>query len=63
MNCVIMLNTLSTRAWPLQRRGRGRVPSGGVERMNRFEAILVAFEPATGVRPFYMGKPSEPTTA
>ena len=32
-------------AWPLQR--RGKMPGGGVERMNRFQAILVAFEPAT----------------
>ena len=32
-------------AWPLQR--RGKVPGGGVERMNRFQAILVSFEPAT----------------
>lgn len=32
-------------AWPLQR--RGKVPAGGVERMDRFQAILVGFEPAT----------------
>jgi hypothetical protein len=32
-------------AWPLQQ--RGQVPSGGVERMNRFQDILIAFEPAT----------------
>jgi len=32
-------------AWPLQ--ARGKVPGGGVERMDRFQAILVAFEPAT----------------
>jgi Protein of unknown function (DUF4239) len=32
-------------AWPLQR--RGKMPGGGVERMNRFQTILVAFEPAT----------------
>ncbi len=32
-------------AWPLQR--RGKVPGGGVERMNRFQAVLVGFEPAT----------------
>jgi hypothetical protein len=32
-------------AWPLQQ--RGRVPAGGVERMNRFQATLVACEPAT----------------
>jgi hypothetical protein len=32
-------------AWPLQQ--RGKVPGGGVERVNRFQAILVSFEPAT----------------
>jgi len=32
-------------AWPLQQ--HGQVPSGGVERMNRFQGILIAFEPAT----------------
>jgi FtsH-binding integral membrane protein len=32
-------------AWPLQQ--RGKVPAGGVDRMNRFQTILVAFEPAT----------------
>ena len=32
-------------AWPLQR--AGKVPAGGVERMNRFQATLVSFEPAT----------------
>jgi len=32
-------------AWPLQR--RGQVPGGGVEKVNNFEARLVAFEPAT----------------
>jgi hypothetical protein len=32
-------------AWPLQR--RGQTPGGGVERLNRFQAILVAFEPST----------------
>jgi hypothetical protein len=32
-------------AWPLQQ--RGKVPPGGVERMNRFQATLIAFEPAT----------------
>jgi hypothetical protein len=32
-------------AWPLQR--RGQVPSGGVEKVNDFEARLVAFEPVT----------------
>jgi Protein of unknown function (DUF4239) len=31
--------------WPLQ--ARGQVPGGGVERMSRFQNILVAFEPAT----------------
>lgn len=32
-------------AWPMQ--ARGEVPSGGVGRMNSFQSILVAFEPAT----------------
>jgi hypothetical protein len=32
-------------SWPLQR--RGQVPSGGVEKVNDFEARLVNFEPAT----------------
>jgi hypothetical protein len=32
-------------AWPLQR--RGEVPAGGVAMLGRFEAALVAFEPAT----------------
>ena len=32
-------------AWPLQR--RGRVPTGGVERMNHFQARLISFEPGT----------------
>lgn len=32
-------------AWPLQR--RGKVPSGGEERLDRFQALLGAFEPAT----------------
>ena len=31
--------------WPLQ--AHGRIPSGGVERLDRFQSILVAFEPAT----------------
>jgi hypothetical protein len=30
-------------AWPLQQ--RGKVPSGGVDHMNRFQALLVSFEP------------------
>jgi len=33
------------KAWPLQR--RGQIPGGGVERMNRFQATLIGFEPAT----------------
>ena len=33
------------KAWPLQ--ARGKVPAGGVELMDRFQATLVAFEPAT----------------
>jgi hypothetical protein len=32
-------------AWPLQR--RGQTPGGGVERLNRFQGILIGFEPAT----------------
>lgn len=32
-------------AWPLQR--QGKVPGGGVERMNGFQTALVAFEPTT----------------
>jgi Protein of unknown function (DUF4239) len=32
-------------AWPLQQ--RGQVPSGGVVRMNHFQDVLIAFEPAT----------------
>lgn len=32
-------------AWPLQR--RGKVPGGGVAHMDRFQAILVGFEPST----------------
>ena len=32
-------------AWPLQQ--RGNVPAGGVEIMNRFQGILIGFEPAT----------------
>jgi hypothetical protein len=32
-------------AWPLQQ--RGQVPSAGVERMNRFQDLMITFEPAT----------------
>jgi len=32
-------------AWPLQQ--QGKVPSGGIEQMNRFQAMLTKFEPAT----------------
>jgi len=32
-------------AWPLQR--QGKVPAGGVEHMNQFQAILITFEPPT----------------
>jgi hypothetical protein len=32
-------------AWPLQ--ARGEVPNEGVERMNRFQDLLVAFEPTS----------------
>jgi hypothetical protein len=31
--------------WPLQ--AHGKVPNGGVERMDRFQSLLVTFEPAT----------------
>ena len=31
--------------WPLQ--AHGEIPSGGVERLDRFQSILVTFEPAT----------------
>jgi Protein of unknown function (DUF4239) len=33
------------KSWPLQR--RGKIPSGGVEEMSRFQAALATFEPAT----------------
>jgi hypothetical protein len=32
-------------AWPLQR--RGKIPTAGIEHMNRFQAVLDRFEPAT----------------
>jgi hypothetical protein len=32
-------------AWPQQQ--RGQIPTGGVEQANRFQALLVTFEPAT----------------
>ena len=32
-------------AWPLQR--QGKVPSGGIEHLSRFQALLTSFEPAT----------------
>lgn len=32
-------------AWPLQQ--QGKVPSGGIQQMTRFQAILMKFEPAT----------------
>jgi hypothetical protein len=32
-------------AWPLQQ--QGKIPTGGVELMNRFQATLVGFEPAS----------------
>jgi hypothetical protein len=32
-------------AWPLQR--RGKIPTAGIEHMNRFQAVLDKFEPAT----------------
>lgn len=39
------VNYVIHEAWPLQQ--RGQVPSGGVERMNRFQDKLFTFEPAT----------------
>ena len=39
------VNDVIHQAWPLQR--RGRVPRGGVELMNRFQATLMSCEPAT----------------
>ena len=32
-------------AWPLQQ--RGQIPTGGVEHINRFQALLLSFEPTT----------------
>ena len=32
-------------AWPLQQ--RGQIPAGGVEQQNRFQALLLSFEPTT----------------
>jgi hypothetical protein len=39
------VNQVIHEAWPLQQ--RGQVPSGGVERMNRFQDKLFTFEPTT----------------
>lgn len=39
------LDYVINQAWPLQR--KGKIPIGGVEEMNRFQAHLTAFEPAT----------------
>src|SRR5262245_15491213 len=39
------LDYVINQAWPLQR--RGKIPNGGVEEMNRFQAHLTGFEPAT----------------
>lgn len=39
------VDSLIHQAWPLQQ--RGRIPTGGVAQMNRFQAILTKFEPAT----------------
>jgi len=39
------VNYVIYEAWPLQQ--RGQVPSGGVERMNRFQGKLFTFEPTT----------------
>jgi hypothetical protein len=47
-------------AWPMQR--AGKVPVAGVERLNRFQAILVGFEPATEGQKSCMARRSAPTT-
>lgn len=39
------LDYVINQAWPLQR--QGQVPKGGVALMNRFQAALISFEPAT----------------
>lgn len=39
------VNYVIREAWPLQE--RGQVPSAGIEWMNRFQGMLVIFEPAT----------------
>jgi hypothetical protein len=41
----VYLDYVIHQAWPLQQ--RGTVPAGGVEIMNRFQALLTGFEPAT----------------
>lgn len=38
-------NEIIHEAWPLQR--RGRLPAGGVDRMDRLQGLLLPFEPAT----------------
>ena len=47
-------------AWPLQQ--RGQVPSASVERMNRFQSMLAAFEPATEGQKSSTLRHSGPTT-
>jgi Protein of unknown function (DUF4239) len=39
------VNQIIHQAWPMQQ--RGQVPTNGVEIMNRVQAILMSFEPAT----------------
>jgi len=39
------VDDLIHQAWPLQH--RGKIPWGGIERMNRFQAVLTRFEPTT----------------
>lgn len=41
-------------AWPQQQ--QGKVPSGGVDRMNRFQADLAGFEPVTEGQKFLHGE-------
>jgi hypothetical protein len=45
--------------WPQQR--KGQAPSGGVGKVNDFEAKLVTFEPATEGQKICTGKHFEPT--
>jgi Protein of unknown function (DUF4239) len=41
-------------AWPLQ--WRGQVPSAGVERINRFQDMLISFEPVTEGQKLFHGE-------